>query len=224
MAFLDLLINSRTEDGQRLTVADLQEEVSTFSVAGHDTNASSLTWTMYLLGRHPEVQARLQQEVDAVYPEDTGVLTADHLARLTYMELVIKESMRMFPAVSMVGRRLCEDMEVAGHTVPADSVCYVMIYVMHRNPEVWPEPDVFRPERFTKENSCGRHPFAFIPFSAGPRNCIGQRFAMFEQKVLIAKFLHRFTVSTDVEECDLKIGSGLTTRPCNVRFTVRDRK
>ena len=223
MAFLDVLINSQTEDGKRLTLRDLQDEVDTFMFAGHDTNATSLIWTLYLLGRNPEAQERLQREVDEVFAGADTTVTSDNLAQLTYTEMVIKESMRLFPPVSMVLRKLSEDAFIDGCWVPKGTTCRVMIYAIHRNPELWQEPGEFRPERFDRENSCGRHAFAFLPFSAGPRNCIGQRFAMYEQKVLLAKFVKKFSVRTNVDEGELKINMGLVTRPVNVVYEITNR-
>jgi len=223
MAFLDVLINSQTEDGKRLTLRDLQDEVDTFMFAGHDTNATSLIWTLYLLGRNPEAQERLQREVDEVFAGADTTVTSDNLAQLTYTEMVIKESMRLFPPVSMVLRKLSEDAFIDGCWVPEGTTCRVMIYAIHRNPELWQEPGEFRPERFDRENSCGRHAFAFLPFSAGPRNCIGQRFAMYEQKVLLAKFVKKFSVRTNVDEGELKINMGLVTRPVNVVYEITNR-
>ena len=195
--------------------------------AGHDTNATALIWTLYLLGRHHDVQEKLRAEVDLVFPGDTSttapVLTSENLSQLTYMEMVIKESMRMFPPVSMIGRQLSDRCHIDGHEVPAGTIVYVMIYAIHRNPELWEAAGEFRPERFSKENSVGRHPFAFVPFSAGPRNCIGQRFAIYEQKVLLTKFLKRVRVRTSVPEERLEINQGLVTRPVNVEYRITKR-
>jgi len=225
LAFLDMLMSARTESGDKLTSEDLQEEVDTFMFAGHDTNAMALSWTLYLLGRYPEVQRKLLEEVERVFPSSSPQhVTTRHLSQLTYMDQVIKEAMRLFPPVSMIGRHLRESCEIDGYRIPKDTICYVMIFIMHRNPEVW-GVDVkdFKPERFSKENSVGRHPFAFVPFSAGPRNCIGQRFAMMEQKVILSKFVKNFSVETSVKEEDLDISIGLITKPMNLTYKVLDR-
>lgn len=223
-AFLDMLMNATDENGNRLTIDDLQEEVDTFMFAGHDTNATAMIWTLYLLGQHPEVQKKLQQEVDEVFADEESIkVTSGHLGKLKYMEMVIKESLRLFPPVSMIGRCIHEDAVIDGHKIPANTIVYVMIYVMHRNPDIWKCPNDFNPERFSKENSVGRHPFAFVPFSAGPRNCIGQRFAMYEQKVILTKFLKYFNVFTKVKQEDLEISIGLVTRPIDLFYVISKR-
>merc|ERR1719244_1866492 len=132
------------------------------------------------------------------------------------MEMVIKESLRLFPPVSMILRTLTEDTVIDEHTVPADTICSICIFAMHRNADVWESPKEFKPERFDKNNSADRHKFAFVPFSAGPRNCIGKRFALFEQKVILTKFLKNFHVTTNIKEEDLNISAGLITRPLNL--------
>ncbi len=225
LAFLDMLISNFSEE--KMTLDDLQEEVDTFMYAGHDTNAISLSWTLYLLGRHPDVQRKVQAEVDAIFGDDETIeVDADHLGRMNYTEQVIKESLRLFPPVPMVLRKLPEDVEMDGHLIPAGTTCSVMIFAMHRNPEVWPRPDSFEPERFDKTNpdASSRHPFAFVPFSAGPRNCIGQRFAMFEQKLLLAHLMRSFHVTTHVAESELSVSMGLITRPIGLLYSIKPRR
>ena len=223
LAFLDMLINSETENGGKLSVQDLREEVDTFMFAGHDTNATSLIWTLYLLGQNIKEQNKLIEEIDEVFPSSSFFVSSENLRSLPYMEMVIKESLRMFPPVSMIARRISETTVLDGNKLPAGTNCSIMIFAIHRNPEFWKNPTHFDPERFNLENSSKRHPFAFIPFSAGPRNCLGQKFSMNEQKVILSKFFKKFTVSTSVKEEDLEISMGLITTPMNVTFTIRER-
>ena len=175
-------------------------------VTGHDTTAMALSWILYMLGHHPEVQARAAAEVDALFEEDSAnldenssddcdnkvTLTIDKIKSLKYLECCVKEGLRLCPSVPFIGRRLHEDMEFNEFVVPKGTILFVYIFMLHRDPNVFPKPETFDPDRFLPENSIGRHPFAFVPFSAGPRNCIGQRFAMSELKIVLAYLLRNF--------------------------------
>ncbi|OTF75649.1 cytochrome P450-like protein [Euroglyphus maynei] len=124
--------------------------------------------------------------------DDQIILTLDKIKSLKYLECCIKEGLRLFPSVPFIGRRSHEDLTLNGHHVPKGTIIFVYIYMLHRDPDIFPDPEKFNPDRFLQENSVGRHPFAFVPFSAGPRNCIGQRFAMSELKVVLAYLLRYF--------------------------------
>ena len=145
----------------------------------------ALSWIVYLLGHHPEIQARAAAEVDALFEEDSAnlddanngsddgddkiMLTLDKIKSLKYLECCVKEGLRLCPSVPFIGRRLHEDMDINGHEVPKGTILFIYIYMLHRDPDIFPKPEVFDPNRFLPENSVGRHPFAFVPFSAGPR-------------------------------------------------------
>ncbi|KAJ6216496.1 hypothetical protein RDWZM_007653 [Blomia tropicalis] len=206
-AFLDLLLDHHIKSGE-LTEEDIREEVDTFMFEGHDTTAMALSWILYLLGHHPEIQARAAAEVDSLFEEDSAnlddanngaddgddkvTLTLDKIKSLKYLECCVKEGLRLCPSVPFIGRRLHEDMAINGYNVPKGTILFVYIFMLHRDPDIFPKPECFDPDRFLPENSIGRHPFAFVPFSAGPRNCIGQRFAMSELKVVLAYLLRYF--------------------------------
>ena len=225
MAFLDVLMHAKTEDGQELSLADIQEEVDTFMFEGHDTTAAAMTWATYLIGRHPEIQKRLHEELDSVFGDDKSrPVTMDDVKKLEYLERVIKEALRLFPSVPLMARVTSEDCEIDGHVIPKDTEVMLFVYRIHHNPEVWHDAEVFDPERFTSENSAGRHPFAFIPFSAGPRNCIGQRFAMLEEKVILSQLLRNFTITSHDKQEDIRMEGDLILRPAkplNVTLTER---
>lgn len=198
LAFLDLLLESTGEDGNALTDADIREEVDTFMFEGHDTTAAAIAWTLHLLGDNPEAQKKAQEEVDRVVSGDSP--TFEELSELTYLDMVAKESLRLYPSVPGIGREVTEEgTTIDGKPFPVGAMVLVLIWCIHRDPEVWPEPEKFDPERFTVENSKGRHPYAHVPFSAGPRNCIGQRFAKMEEKVTLAAILKRFNIASTME-------------------------
>ncbi|XP_033171506.1 probable cytochrome P450 4d14 [Drosophila mauritiana] len=192
MALLDVLLKS-TIDGAPLSNDDIREEVDTFMFEGHDTTTSSIAFTCYLLARHPEVQARVFQEVRDVLGEDKSApVTMQLLGELKYLECVIKESLRLFPSVPLIGRYISQDTVLDGKLIPADSNVVIFIYHAQRDPDYFPDPEKFIPERFSMERKGEINPFAYTPFSAGPRNCIGQKFAMLEMKSTISKMVRHF--------------------------------
>jgi len=146
-----------------------------------------------LLARHPEVQARAFQEIRDVLGDDKSApVTMQQLGELKYLECVIKESLRLFPSVPLIGRHITEDTVLDGKLIPAHSDVVILIYHAQRDPDYFPDPEKFLPERFSLERKGEINPFAYTPFSAGPRNCIGQKFAMLEIKSTISKMLRHF--------------------------------
>uniref|UniRef100_H2Y6M9 Uncharacterized protein n=1 Tax=Ciona savignyi TaxID=51511 RepID=H2Y6M9_CIOSA len=212
MAFLDVLLRAESEDGRSLSLSDIQEEVDTFMFEGHDTTAAAMTWTIYLIGRHPAIQARIHEELDDVFGGDMGTITNSHLQKLSLLERTIKESLRMFPSVPFIGRVTTEECSVGSHSIPAGTQVAIFIDSLHHNPSVWPDVDRFDPDRFLPENCVGRHPYSFIPFSAGPRNCIGQKFALMEEKVLLTQILRKYSIHSHDEEEDLRKQADLILR------------
>lgn len=224
MAFLDLLLHTETDDGKRLSFADIQEEVDTFMFEGHDTTAAALTWMFYQLGLHQNVQKQLQQEIDSVIDEDTKHLTVDDFKQMPYLEQVIKESLRHYPSVPYIARRITEECKFDGYTIPVDVEASIMCYSIHHHPDYWKDPYKFDPSRFTKENQVGRHAFSYIPFSAGFRNCIGQKFAMQEMKTLVCKVMKNFDLVSHDDESTVEKSGELILRPgrtLNIELTRR---
>ncbi|XP_017473108.1 PREDICTED: cytochrome P450 4d2-like isoform X2 [Rhagoletis zephyria] len=195
MALLDVLLQS-TMDGQPLSNEDIREEVDTFMFEGHDTTTSALSFCLHLISRHSAVQAKLFEEIREVLGDDEErAVTLRDLGELKYLECVIKESLRLYPPVPLIGRNFDEDVNLNGKIVPAGTNYTIGIFVMLRDPKYFPEPDKFRPERFLNESIEGgekMNPYSYIPFSAGPRNCIGQKFAILEMKSAISKILRHF--------------------------------
>lgn len=206
-------------------------------MTGHDTTAMALSWILYLLGHHPEIQARAAAEVDLMFEEDAYnndgsddgddkvMLTLDKLKSLKYLECCVKEGLRLCPSVPFIGRRLHEDMQINGYDIPKGTILFVYIYMLHRDPDVFPNPETFDPSRFLPENSVGRHPFAFVPFSAGPRNCIGQRFAMSELKIVLAYLLRHFRFESLDERDKISAMMEMVYRPKSpLRLRVYERR
>ncbi|XP_050722916.1 cytochrome P450 4C1-like isoform X2 [Eriocheir sinensis] len=212
LAFLDLLLEA-SEDGKVLSDEDIREEVDTFMFEGHDTTSSGINWALYFMGRNPELQARVQEELDSIFGDSDRPATMEDLKQMKYLENCIKESHRILPSVPFFGRELNEDLIIDNQRVPAGVTVLLMIFKLHRNAEQFPDPDRFDPDRFLPENVAKRHPFAYVPFSAGPRNCIGQRFAMMEEKVALSSVLRNFKVVSDIPESELQLLGELILRP-----------
>jgi len=147
---------------------------------------------MHLLGHYPEVQAKLHEEVDLVFEEKNGAVTSDDLKGLKYLECVLKECMRLRPTVPYVSRLATEDLQFGKYTARKGTTLSICIIGLNQNENVYPNPTKFDPERFNAQNSKDRHPYAYVPFSAGARNCIGQKFALLEEKTAMVYLLRRF--------------------------------
>lgn len=212
-AFLDMLLKTTDDEGNTMSHRDIQEEVDTFMFEGHDTTAAAMNWALHLLGSHPEAQRKVHQELDHVFGTSERPINTEDLKKLRYLECVIKEALRLFPSVPFFARTICQDTSIRGFTVPKGSTVVIVTYALHRDPRYFPEPEEFRPERFLPENSTGRPAYAYVPFSAGLRNCIGQRFALMEEKVVLASVLRSFTVEACQKREELQPVGELILRP-----------
>uniref|UniRef100_A0A8C5W2K6 Cytochrome P450 family 4 subfamily F member 22 n=1 Tax=Microcebus murinus TaxID=30608 RepID=A0A8C5W2K6_MICMU len=197
--FIDVLLLAKDEDGKELSDEDIRAEADTFMFEGHDTTSSGLSWVLFNLAKYPEYQEKCREEVQEVMRgRELEELEWDDLTQLPFTTMCIKESLRQFPPVTLVSRRCTEDIKLPdGRVIPKGVICLISIFGTHHNPAVWPDPEVYDPSRFDPENAKERSPLAFVPFSAGPRNCIGQTFAMTEMKVVLALTLLRFRVLPD---------------------------
>ncbi|EFN86159.1 Cytochrome P450 4C1 [Harpegnathos saltator] len=161
-------------------------------VDGHDTVATSLCFSLLLLAEHKDIQDRVRNEINEVMQENNGKLTMNALQNLPYLERCLKESLRLYPSVTFISRLCTTDLKLQSYIIPKDTTMHLFIYCLHHDPNFWPDPEVFDPDRFLPENIQKRHPYSYVPFSAGLRNCIGQRFAMLELKAMIASLVYNF--------------------------------
>uniref|UniRef100_A0A8D0H3I4 Cytochrome P450 family 4 subfamily B member 37 n=1 Tax=Sphenodon punctatus TaxID=8508 RepID=A0A8D0H3I4_SPHPU len=197
--FLDILLCARDEHGNGLSDEDLRAEVDTFMFAGHDTTASGISWILYCLAQYPEHQQKCREEINDLLA-DRDTIEWDDLGKMPYSTMFIKECLRLYPPVLLVGRELSAPVTFAdGRSLPKGLLKPPSFF--KRSLGLYASgKDVFDPLRFSPENTSNRHPYAFLPFAAGPRNCIGQHFAMNEMKISLALTLSRFELSPDPEK------------------------
>ncbi|XP_053664253.1 cytochrome P450 4c3-like [Anopheles marshallii] len=229
LAFLDLLIEA-SDGGRVLSDTDIREEVDTFILGGHDTTATSISWTLFLLGTDPAVQEKVVQEIEQVMGGDAERWpTMRELNEMRYLEACIKEGLRLYPSIPIIGRRLTEDVRLADHLLPAGTNAVIVVYQLHRDPAVFPNPDRFNPDHFMADaphvgSRQPRHPFAYIPFSAGPRNCIGQKFGALEAKAVLVSVLRQYRVEAVDRRENLTLYGELVLRSkggLKIRITKR---
>ncbi|NXJ88518.1 CP4B1 protein, partial [Corythaixoides concolor] len=190
--FLDILLCAKDANGVGLSDEDLRAEVDTFMFEGHDTTASGISWLFYCLSLYPEYQQRCREEIQGILG-DRDTIEWEDLGKMAYTTMCIKESLRLFPPVPFMSRSLSKPVTFCdGRSLPAGCQVGLNIFAIHRNRDLWEDPEVYDPQRFSPENSAQRHSHAFMPFSAGSRNCIGQQFAMIEMKVALALTLLHF--------------------------------
>ncbi|XP_050089167.1 cytochrome P450 4d2-like [Anopheles aquasalis] len=219
MTLLDLLLNV-TIDGKPLSNIDIREEVDTFMAAGHDTTTSCISFACYHLSRNPAIQQKVYEEIQKIIGPDAGriELTNSTLQDLRYLDQVIKETLRMNPSVPIIGRRSAGDMTIDGVPVPKGMEFGVLIYALHNDPELYPEPERFDPERFSDEAQAARPPYSYIPFSVGARNCIGQRYAMLEIKTMLVKVLANYKLLPCEDNNRAFLQADITLKPVNGAF------
>ncbi|XP_065191271.1 cytochrome P450 4X1-like [Sycon ciliatum] len=210
--FLDILLTAKDEGGNGMSDKEIRDEVDTFMFEGHDTTAHGIGWTLHCLGLNPDHQQKCRDEIDELLSGGNQELEWDDMGKLRYTHQCIREAMRIFPPVPVTGRVLTADTEIEGKVAPAGTGVIMNIVGLHRNPDVWDNPMEFRPSRFTDDEMKKRDPFAYVPFSAGPRNCIGQIFASHEMKITVAKILREYYIETDPDH-ELKLRFALVLRP-----------
>ncbi|CAH2108030.1 unnamed protein product [Euphydryas editha] len=222
LAMLDLLL--KNEKVGLLDNQGIREEVDTFIFAGHDTTAVAMTYMMMALANEPEIQDKIHDEICQVLGDSDRSPTTDDLSQMQYLECCMKESLRLYPSAPLIARYLREETVLGDYTVPADTTAFIFIYDLHRRADVFPDPERFIPERFLPDNCAKRHPYAYIPFSAGPRNCIGQKFAMLEMKTIMCQILKRFRLEPITKPEDIVYKTDIVLRsihPIYVKFCAR---
>lgn len=195
---LSLLARARTEEGRKLSRQELRDELMTLLIAGHETTATSLCWIFYRLLTHNDALKKVRSEIQQVAGD--GPVEPEHISRLRYLDAAIKETLRLNPIVPIVGRRLRSAMRLGSRQLPAGVIVAPCIYLTHRKPDLWPDPERFDPERFLGHRPA---PHEFFPFGGGSRRCLGMAFASYEMKMVIAQVLSRV---------DLRLPPGYTAK------------
>ncbi|KAJ6644110.1 Cytochrome P450 4c3 [Pseudolycoriella hygida] len=223
-SLLDLMLDIHLNGGD-FSIKEIQFQLDNFAFAGQDTVSNALAFVMLCLANYSDVQQRVREEMNECVGDDVTELTSEHLARLCYLDMVIKESLRLYPPGPFTGRQLLEDAQIGDYIIPKGTDIWMNYYALHRNPDIWTEPEKFDPERFSPENSIDRHPFAFVPFGGGLRNCIGQRYARAAIKIVIVQIMKRFQIlpATKIDEITLCFEMTMKTmEPIQIKFRPID--
>jgi cytochrome P450 len=207
---LSMLLTATDDEGDRMPDELVRDELMTFLFAGHETTATALTFTWYLLSRHPAVERRLVAELEEVLGDRPP--TPDDLSALEYTGQVFREAMRLYPPVPLVPRETATPVELGGYTLPEGATVAPSQWTVHRDGRYWDAPSEFRPERFAGDGDEDRPRFAYFPFGGGPRQCIGRQFALLEGQLVLATLARRFHLEL-VSEPDVDLSVSITTRP-----------
>ncbi|XP_069581470.1 cytochrome P450 3A40-like [Brachyistius frenatus] len=229
--FMQLMVDSQRESDKTdtnsykgLTDHEILSQAMIFIFAGYETSSTSLCFLAYNLATHPHIQKTLQEEIDETFPEK-GQPTYDALMQMEYLDMVLNESMRLYPIGNRLERISKASVEVNSVTIPKGTGIMVPVYTLHRDPTLWSEPEAFKPERFSKENKDNIDPYAYLPFGAGPRNCIGMRFALLMMKLVVVEVLQNFTFVTCKEtEIPMELAiDGFTTPKNPIKLKLEPR-
>jgi len=209
---LDMLLRVRDADGNPMSGEQLRDEVMTLFLAGHETTAIALSWGCYLITQNPQVERKLAEELRAVLGD--RLPTPEDLPRLRYTEMVLKETMRLYPAVWGIGRKAVKECELGGYRVPAGSNIFILQWRTQRDPRFFSDPERFDPERWREDPvRSGKVPrFAYFPFGGGPRACVGASFAMMEATLLLAMIQQKYHLEVAPEH-PIEIFASVTLRP-----------
>lgn len=226
VSFMDTLIRENIKCPASFSLVDVRDEVNAFMAAGHDTTGWALMYVLFMIGHHPDVQAIVHQEVDNFLGnfESQSDITIDSLKDLKYVDAVLKETMRLYPPVPTIAKRAEEDLKLGQFEIPAGAEVAIGLFQIHRDPEYWSEPERFKPERFIESKVT--HPYIYLPFSTGPRNCIGRRYAWIQVKSQFVFIMKQYTIeSVDPVDSILTHGMPLaqTDSPMRVRIFRRNK-
>ncbi|XP_069383070.1 cytochrome P450 3A30-like [Paralichthys olivaceus] len=230
--FMQLMVDSQDSEKNKndsslqkgLTDHEILSQAMIFIFAGYETSSNTLGFISYNLATNPHIQKTLQKEIDETFPEKCQP-TYEAVMQMEYLDMVVNESMRLHPIASRLERMTKASVEVNGVTVPKGTVIIIPVYTLHRDPALWPEPEAFKPERFSKENKDNIDPYAFLPFGAGPRNCIGMRFALLSMKLALVMVLQNFSFITCKEtQIPMELGvDGFTSPSVPIKLKLEPR-
>ncbi|GBP66542.1 Cytochrome P450 4g15 [Eumeta japonica] len=229
LAFLDLMIESAQTGVNNISDEEIKEEVDTIMFEGHDTTAAGSSFVLCLLGVHQDIQAKVYDELYEIFGDSDRPATFADTLQMKYLERVIFETLRMYPPVPGIARKLKEDVQIAtnNYVLPAGSTIVITIFKIHRHPQYYKNPDVFDPDNFLPENTQGRHYYSFIPFSAGPRSCVGRKYALLKLKILLSTVLRDYRVVSAVPEEQFQLRADIILKRADgfrLRLEPRERR
>ncbi|KAJ8929501.1 hypothetical protein NQ314_017794 [Rhamnusium bicolor] len=206
MAFLDLMIEA-SQNGVVINDEEIKEQVDTIMFEGHDTTAAGSSFFLSMMGIHQDIQDKVIQELDEIFGDSDRPATFADTLEMKYLERCLMETLRMYPPVPIIARQLRQDVKLVSgdYTLPAGATIIIGTVKIHRLPEIYPNPDKFDPDNFLPERTANRHYYAFIPFSAGPRSCVGRKYAMLKLKILLSTILRNYRAQSDLLEKDFKL-------------------
>ncbi|XP_037030522.1 cytochrome P450 4g15 [Bradysia coprophila] len=206
LAFLDLLLES-AQNGALITDKEIKEQVDTIMFEGHDTTAAGSSFFLSMMGIHQDIQQKVVEELHGIFGESDRPATFQDTLEMKYLERCLMETLRLFPPVPLIARQMKEDLKLASgdYIVPAGATVAVATFKLHRNETIYPNPTKFNPDNFLPERQANRHYYAFVPFSAGPRSCVGRKYAMLKLKILLSTILRNYKIHSDLKEDDFKL-------------------
>lgn len=225
LAFLDLMIES-TYCGVNITDEEIKEEVDTIMFEGHDTTAACSSFALCLLACHPDVQERVFNEQKLIFGNAKRAATYFDTVQMNYLERVILETIRLYPPVPVIAREIQENVKVVSQplTIPAGTTVVIGTLRIHRRPDIYDNPNCFDPDNFLPERTQNRNYYAFIPFSAGPRNCVGRKYAMLKLKILLSTICRNYRIHSSCTEADFQLqGDIILKRTDGFRIQIEPR-
>lgn len=228
LAFLDLLLES-AENGALISDEEIKNQVDTIMFEGHDTTAAGSSFFLSMMGVHQHIQDKVIQELDDIFGNSDRPATFQDTLEMKYLERCLMETLRMYPPVPIIARSLKQDLKLASSDliVPAGATITVATFKLHRLESIYPNPHVFDPDNFLPEKQANRHYYAFVPFSAGPRSCVGRKYAMLKLKIILSTILRNFRVRSDLKEEDFKLQADIILKReegFQIRLEPRKRK
>ncbi|KAG5880483.1 hypothetical protein JTB14_035195 [Gonioctena quinquepunctata] len=228
LAFLDYMVEASHTPGSNVTDDDIKEEVDTIMFEGHDTTAAGSSFVLCLLGIHKNIQQKVYEEMKEIFQDDMNrPITFNDTLQMKYLERVILETLRLYPPVPLIARKVNEDVKLVSgdYTIPAGTTVIIGQFLIHRNEKYYKDPLKFDPDNFLPEKCQERPYYAYIPFSAGPRSCVGRKYAMLKLKVLLAGVLREFEIHSDEKEEDFRLQGDIILKKeegFNIHITKRE--
>ncbi|XP_035431348.2 cytochrome P450 4g15 [Spodoptera frugiperda] len=226
LAFLDLMIESAQNGTNQISDHEIKEEVDTIMFEGHDTTAAGSSFVLCMLGLHQDVQTRVYDELYQIFGDSDRPATFNDTLQMKYLERVILETLRMYPPVPIIARQLKKDAQIVtnNYVLPAGATIVIATYGIHRHPQHYKDPDTFNPDNFLPENMANRHYYSYIPFSAGPRSCVGRKYALLKLKILLSTILRNYKTISDVPEEEFQLkGDIILKRSDGFRIRIEPR-